>query len=120
MTAVVQPPMTYFGGKTRLARRIASFLPPHEHYVEPFAGSLAVLLAKAPTRLETVSDLDGHLVYLDIARTAVQWSLAAPRDRAREPNGRHLGAPREWRIAVPVERPSPGLIAGGCSGNPRR
>ena len=62
MTAVVQPPMTYFGGKTRLARRIASFLPPHEHYVEPFAGSLAVLLAKAPTRLETVSDLDGHLV----------------------------------------------------------
>ena len=80
MTAVVQPPMTYFGGKTRLARRIASFLPPHEHYVEPFAGSLAVLLAKAPTRLETVSDLDGHLVYLDIARPV--WRLpsgVAPR-----------------------------------------
>jgi DNA adenine methylase len=35
VTAVVQPPMTYFRGKTRLARRIASLLPRHEHYVEP-------------------------------------------------------------------------------------
>jgi len=43
--AIVQPPMSYFGGKTRLARRIATLLPAHEHYVECFAGSLAVLLA---------------------------------------------------------------------------
>jgi DNA adenine methylase len=58
----LQPPLTYFGGKTRLARRIALLLPGHQHYVEPFAGSLAVLLAKAPSRLETVSDLDGDLM----------------------------------------------------------
>lgn len=63
MTAApVQPPMTYFGGKTRLARRIAAQLPRHQHYVEPFAGSLAILLAKAPSRLETVSDVDGDLM----------------------------------------------------------
>lgn len=63
MTAApVQPPMTYFGGKTRLARRVAALLPRHEHYVECFAGSLAILLAKAPSRLETVSDLDGDLM----------------------------------------------------------
>jgi DNA adenine methylase len=54
--------MTYFGGKTHLARRIAAVLPRHEHYVEPFAGSLAILLAKAPSRLETISDLDGDLM----------------------------------------------------------
>ena len=58
----VQPPMIYFGGKTRLARRIAALLPRHEHYVEPFGGSLAVLLSKAPSRLETVSDVDGDLM----------------------------------------------------------
>jgi DNA adenine methylase len=56
------PPFTYFGGKTRLAQRIADLLPAHEHYVEPFAGSLAVLLAKAPTRFETVNDLDQYLM----------------------------------------------------------
>jgi site-specific DNA-adenine methylase len=42
----MKPPFAYFGGKTTLAPRIAALLPPHEHYVEPFAGSLAVLLAK--------------------------------------------------------------------------
>lgn len=57
-----KPPMAYYGGKTRLAERIAALLPPHEHYVEPFAGSLAVLLAKEPSRMETVNDLDELLM----------------------------------------------------------
>jgi DNA adenine methylase len=56
------PPFPYFGGKTRLADRIVDLLPPHEHYVEPFAGSLAVLLAKPRSAMETVNDLDGDLM----------------------------------------------------------
>lgn len=62
MTTALKPPFTYFGGKGGIASQIASLLPAHEHYVEPFAGSLAVLLAKRPTRQETVNDLDGELV----------------------------------------------------------
>jgi DNA adenine methylase len=58
----MKPPFVYFGGKTILAERIAAALPAHSHYVEPFAGSLAVLLAKPPSRMETVNDLDGALV----------------------------------------------------------
>lgn len=54
--------MSYFGGKTRLAPKIAALLPPHRHYVEPYCGSLAVLLAKDPAPHETVNDLDGALV----------------------------------------------------------
>lgn len=58
----LRPPFAYYGGKTILADQIADLLPPHKHYVEPFAGSLAVLLAKPTTRWETVNDLDGDLM----------------------------------------------------------
>ncbi|MDQ2628399.1 MAG: DNA adenine methylase [Actinomycetota bacterium] len=54
--------MAYYGGKTRLADRIVALLPAHDHYVEPFAGSLAVLLAKRPSRIETVNDRDQLLM----------------------------------------------------------
>ena len=60
--SAVKPPMPYFGGKVTLGPTIAGLLPPHEHYVEPFAGSLAVLLAKSPSPYETANDLDGALV----------------------------------------------------------
>lgn len=56
------PPFAYFGGKTRLADQIVPLLPAHRHYVEPFAGSLAVLLAKPRAEMETVNDLDGDLM----------------------------------------------------------
>lgn len=57
-----KPPFAYYGGKTRLAGDIAALLPAHQHYVEPFAGSLAVLLAKMPSAMETVNDIDCDLM----------------------------------------------------------
>lgn len=56
------PPFAYFGGKTTLADRIVATLPAHRTYVEPFAGSLAVLLAKGQAMIEVVNDLDRELV----------------------------------------------------------
>lgn len=63
-TAPVRPPMPYFGGKIRIAPRLVALMStiPHAHYVEPYCGSLAVLLAKPPVCHETVNDLDGALV----------------------------------------------------------
>lgn len=58
----MKPPITYFGGKITLAPAITALLPAHDHYVEPFGGSLAVLLAKQPSAMETVNDLDGDLM----------------------------------------------------------
>lgn len=57
-----KPPVAYYGGKTVLAPRIVQLLPPHEHYVEPFGGSLAVLLAKPRSPFETVNDLDEYVM----------------------------------------------------------
>ncbi|THV40563.1 DNA adenine methylase [Glycomyces buryatensis] len=60
----VKPPVPYYGGKQRLAEPIVELLSrvPHQHYVEPYAGSLAVLLTKPKARMETVNDLDGDLM----------------------------------------------------------
>lgn len=58
----MKSPVPYFGSKQRIAPWIASLLPAHAHYVEPYAGSLSVLLAKTPSRMETVNDLDGDLM----------------------------------------------------------
>src|SRR5215211_4183993 len=73
--APVSVPLKWHGGKSYLARRIVALMPRHLHYVEPFAGGLAVLLARDPAdpRLwagdtgntrgvsEVVNDLDGRL-----------------------------------------------------------
>jgi DNA adenine methylase len=58
----VKPPVPYFGGKMTIGPIIASMLPEHGHYVEPYCGSLAVLLAKPPSAHETVNDLDQRLM----------------------------------------------------------
>lgn len=58
----MKSPVPYFGSKQRVAPWIVDLLPAHQHYVEPFAGGLSVLLAKERARMETVNDLDGELM----------------------------------------------------------
>lgn len=58
----MRPPFKYYGAKGRLAHWIADVLPPHRGYVEPFAGSAAVLFAKPPARHEVLNDIDGNVV----------------------------------------------------------
>jgi DNA adenine methylase len=60
-------PLKVHGGKNafngKLARWIISLMPPHTHYVEPYAGGLAVLLHKNPEGTsEVVSDLNRDLM----------------------------------------------------------
>jgi DNA adenine methylase len=55
-------PLKWHGGKRYLAKRLVAMMPPHTHYVEPYAGGLAVLFARSPEGIsEVVNDLDGRL-----------------------------------------------------------
>ena len=55
------PPFMYYGGKTRLAPAISALIPVRKAYVEPFAGSAAVLLHREPTTHEVLNDLNGDV-----------------------------------------------------------
>lgn len=60
----MKPVLKYPGSKWRLAEWIISFMPPHTTYLEPFFGSGAVFFNKAPSKVETINDIDGNVVNL--------------------------------------------------------
>lgn len=54
----------WFGGKRNMAPLIVAELGDHRVYWEPFCGSMAILLSKAPCKMETVNDLHADLINL--------------------------------------------------------
>lgn len=58
----LRAPFVWFGGKRMVAKIVWDAIGDVDHYVEPFFGSGAVLLARPhPSRCETVNDADGLL-----------------------------------------------------------
>jgi len=58
----IRPAVSWPGGKTRLLETILPLIPKHECYVEPFAGGLAVLLAKERSQNEVINDAHSDLI----------------------------------------------------------
>lgn len=103
-------PFPWFGGKSRAAPVVWAALGDPAHYVEPFAGSLAVLLARPhPANRayvsETVNDADGLLVN---AWRAIQLHPRATADACSWPvseadlHARHCALLR-WRAKHQLE-----------------
>ena len=114
MTATLSAPFPYFGGKRRAASLVWSALGDPSGYVEPFAGSAAVLLAR-PTftgrRVETLNDADGWLV--NVWRS-IQLS---PEDVARHAWGPVTEIDYHARLAWLQERRGDDLVS-WLEGNP--
>jgi site-specific DNA-adenine methylase len=101
-------PFPYFGGKRRAAPRIWQALGDPSGYVEPFAGSAAVLLARPAfkgRRVETLNDADGWLVN---TWRAIQLS---PDAVARHAWGPVAEIDYHARLAWLQQRRTPDLVA---------
>lgn len=55
-------PLSYIGGKNRIAHQLIEMFPEHQTYVELFAGGAQVLFHKQPSKVEVVNDLDGEII----------------------------------------------------------
>ncbi|WP_213878615.1 DNA adenine methylase [Pseudomonas sp. dw_358] len=59
------PIIPWMGGKRRLADRLIPLFPPHECYVEVFAGDAALYFSRPqPASVEVLNDINGDLVNL--------------------------------------------------------
>jgi len=62
---MTNPIVPWLGGKRRLADRLIPLFPPHECYVEVFAGGAALFFMRPqPASTEVLNDLNGDLVCL--------------------------------------------------------
>jgi len=58
----LRTPIKWYGGKSKLIKKLLPLLPKHKIYVEVFGGSGALLFAKQPSPVEVYNDIDGDLV----------------------------------------------------------
>jgi len=90
-----KPPFPWFGGKSSVADRVWAAIGDVPNYVEPFAGSLAVLLLRpgGAGHIETVNDADGLLANfwraMQLAPDAVAEAADNPVNEA-DLHARHL------------------------------
>ncbi|HAL51830.1 MAG TPA: DNA adenine methylase [Sphingobacterium sp.] len=61
-TIRLRTPISYYGGKQKLASRIISLIPRHTLYCEPFIGGAAIFFAKRPSEIEVINDTNGELI----------------------------------------------------------
>lgn len=61
-TIKYKTPLTYYGGKQRIASWVVQHIPEHRIYVEPFFGGGAVFFEKRPSYLEIINDINENLV----------------------------------------------------------
>jgi len=59
---ILNSPIRWVGGKSRLRKQIVELLPSHSCYVELFAGAAWVLFTKPPSDVEILNDLDQDLI----------------------------------------------------------
>lgn len=58
----LKTPISYYGGKQKLATKILSLIPKHILYAEPFLGGAAVFFGKQASEIEVLNDTNRELI----------------------------------------------------------
>jgi DNA adenine methylase len=58
----LKTPISYYGGKQKLASKIISVIPEHTLYCEAFTGGAAVFFAKEPSEVEVLNDTNKEMM----------------------------------------------------------
>lgn len=58
----MKTPISYYGGKQKLAAMILKLIPDHKLYCEPFLGGAAIFFAKPPSEVEVINDTNRELI----------------------------------------------------------
>jgi DNA adenine methylase len=58
----LKTPISYYGGKQKLAKIIIILIPKHNLYCEPFFGGGAVFFQKLPSNVEVINDTNNELI----------------------------------------------------------
>ena len=58
----MKPPITYYGGKQKMAQHVIPVIPPHRLYAETFFGGGAIFFQIEPSEVEVVNDTNKELI----------------------------------------------------------
>jgi len=58
----IKTPISYYGGKQKLCKRIVQLIPDHNLYCEPFLGGAAVFFSKPQSNVEVLNDTNKELI----------------------------------------------------------
>lgn len=97
----MKSPYTYFGGKRKVAGIVWDAIGDVDRYIEPFAGSLAVLLDRPShhkKKFEVVNDKNGFICNFWRALKAEPDAVAAYADSPKFENDLH--ARHAWLVAM--------------------
>lgn len=62
MKISMKTPISYYGGKQKLCKRIIELIPAHSLYCEPFLGGAAVFFGKQKSEVEVLNDTNRELI----------------------------------------------------------
>jgi DNA adenine methylase len=122
----MRPLFSYYGGKQRLIGKILPLIPPHNFYVEPFAGGATVFWAKALAPVNVINDKNEDIVNFyrvvktkyDELRAMLSWTLhsRALYNRAKDifaEKEKHTDVERAWAWWVLVNCSFNNKLKGG-------